>query len=136
MTKTNIYKPTVAEKKLLEVLINPEHLGKNVTELCNLANVSRNKYYDAMKKEAFQELIKSTTLELVKAKIGDVLNATYIYSLGEKGHQDRKLLLTMAGLYADKQETEISGGLNVNNPFADLTTEELRKLARSEKYDE
>ena len=136
MTKTNIYKPTVAEKKLLEVLINPEHLGKNVTELCNLANVSRNKYYDAMKKEAFQELIKSTTLELVKAKIGDVLNATYIYSLGEKGHQDRKLLLTMAGLYADKQETEISGGLNVNNPFAELTTEELRKLARSEKYDE
>lgn len=135
MTKTNIYKPTVAEKKLLEVLINPEHLGKNVTELCNLANVSRNKYYDAMKKEAFQELVKSTTLELVKAKIGDVLNATYIYSLGEKGHQDRKLLLTMAGLYADKQETEISGGLNVNNPFAELTTEELRKLARSGKND-
>lgn len=135
MTKTNIYKPTVAEKKLLEVLINPEHLGKNVTELCNLANVSRNKYYDAMKKEAFQELVKSTTLELVKAKIGDVLNATYIYSLGEKGHQDRKLLLTMAGLYADKQETEISGGLNVNNPFTELTTEELRKLARSGKND-
>ena len=135
MTKTNIYKPTVAEKKLLEVLINPEHLGKNVTELCNLADVSRNKYYDAMKKEAFQELVKSTTLELVKAKIGDVLNATYIYSLGEKGHQDRKMLLTMAGLYADKQETEISGGLNVNNPFAELTTEELRKLARSGKND-
>lgn len=136
MTKTNIYKPTVAEKKLLEVLINPEHLGKNVTELCNLADVSRNKYYDAMKKEAFQELVKSTTLELVKAKIGDVLNATYIYSLGEKGHQDRKMLLTMAGLYADKQETEISGGLNVNNPFTELTTEELRKLARSDKYDD
>lgn len=133
MTKTNIYKPTVAEKKLLEVLINPEHLGKNVTELCNLANVSRNKYYDAMKKEAFQEFVKSTTLELVKAKIGDVLNATYIYALGEKGHQDRKMLLTMAGIYADKQETEISGGLNVNNPFAELTTEELRKLARSGK---
>ncbi len=57
MTKTNIYEPTVAEKKLLEVLINPEHLGKNVTELCNLANVSRNKYYDAMKKTTIRDNI-------------------------------------------------------------------------------
>lgn len=134
MTKTSIYKPTVAEKKLLEVLINPEHLGKNVTELCNLANVSRNKYYDAMKKEAFQELVKSTTLELVKAKIGDVLNATYIYSLGEKGHQDRKLLLTMAGLYADKQETVLSGEVKTNaNPFDGIDTEVLEKLAENAK---
>ena len=38
--------------------------------------------------------------------------------------------------WRDRKETEISGGLNINNPFADLTTEELRKLARSEKYDE
>jgi hypothetical protein len=35
--------------------------------------------------------------------------------------------------WRDRKETEISGGLNVNNPFADLTTEELRKLARSGK---
>lgn len=134
MTKTSIYKPTVAEKKLLEVLINPEHLRKNVTELCNLADVSRNKYYDAMKKEAFQELVKSTTLELVKAKIGDVLNATYIYALGEKGHQDRKLLLTMAGLYADKQETVLSGEVKTStNPFDGIDTEVLEKLAENAK---
>lgn len=37
--------------------------------------------------------------------------------------------------WRDKKETELSGGVNVNNPFKDLTTEELRKLARSEKYD-
>ena len=37
--------------------------------------------------------------------------------------------------WRDRKETEISGGLNVNNPFADLTTEELRKLARSGKND-
>lgn len=38
--------------------------------------------------------------------------------------------------WRDRKETEISGGLNVNNPFAELTTEELRKLARSDKYDD
>lgn len=129
MTEKDKYKPTAAEKRLLEILINPEHLGKNVTELCNLAEVSRNKYYDAMKKKEFQSLVADTTQDLIKGKIGDVLNATYKYSLTAKGHQDRKVLLTMAGLYVDKKETEISGGLKVNNPFAGLTEEELRKLA-------
>lgn len=31
-------------------------------------------------------------------------------------------------MWRDKRETELSGGINVNNPFEDLTTEELRKL--------
>lgn len=31
-------------------------------------------------------------------------------------------------VWRDKRETELSGGLNVNNPFEGLTTEELRKL--------
>ncbi|HJA91314.1 MAG TPA: hypothetical protein H9948_11055 [Candidatus Jeotgalibaca merdavium] len=133
MTKNDIYKPTAAEKKLLEVLINPEHLGKNVTELCNLANVSRNKYYDAMKKQPFQELVKNTTLELVKGKIGDVLNATYKYALKEKGYQDRKVLLTMAGIYADKTESTVKADvINHHNPYDELTADELRKLINSE----
>lgn len=35
--------------------------------------------------------------------------------------------------WRDRKETEISGGLSVDNPFSELTTEELRKLARSDK---
>lgn len=37
--------------------------------------------------------------------------------------------------WRDKKETELSGGVNVNNPFDGLSTDELRKLARSEKYE-
>ncbi|MCO7128318.1 helix-turn-helix domain-containing protein [Sporolactobacillus shoreicorticis] len=37
--------------------------------------------------------------------------------------------------WRDKKETELSGGLDVNNPYAGLTTEELRKIARSEKHE-
>jgi len=133
MTKPNIYKPTTAEKKLLEVLINPEYVGSSVTDICNLAGVSRNKYYDAMAKDGFKKLVNDITLNLIKGKASDVLNATYKYALTEKGHQDRKLILTMAGLYTDKQETQIKGDVNIINPYYDLTTEELRALARSEK---
>lgn len=128
-TKENEYKPTAAEKKLLEVLINPDNLGKSVQELCSLAKIGKTKYYDAMGKSDFSALVNKTTMDLIKGKASDVLNASYKYALTEKGHQDRKMILTIAGLYVDKKETEISGGLEVNNPFAGLTEEELRKLA-------
>ena len=59
MTENDKYKPTPAEKKLLEVLLNAENVGKSVQELCNLAGVSRNKYYDAMKKQEFVDLVTS-----------------------------------------------------------------------------
>lgn len=129
MTEKDKYKPTAAEKRLLEILINPEHLGKNVTELCNLAEVSRNKYYDAMKKQEFVDLVNKTTMELIKGKAANVLNAAYNFALTEKGHQDRKMILTIAGIYAEKQETKITGDMKVSNPFANLSEEELRKLA-------
>ena len=34
--------------------------------------------------------------------------------------------------WRDKKETEVTGNLNVNNPFSDLSVEELRKLASRE----
>lgn len=33
--------------------------------------------------------------------------------------------------WRDKKETELSGGVNLNNPFSELTTEELRKALNS-----
>ena len=132
MSKSDKYKLTPAGKKLFQVLVNPEHLGKNVDELCKIADVSRDTYYRLHKEQGFVDLVSETSKEMVMAKMGDILNATYVYALGEKGHQDRKLLLTMAGLYADKQSIEHSGGMSVSNPFADLTTDELRKLAEGD----
>ena len=128
-TNDNIYRQTPAEKKLLEVLVSPENTGKSVQDLCNLANISRFKYYQAMKKPDFVKLLNDTTLELIKGKVSDVLNASYTFALTEKGFQDRKILLQMAGLLVEKTETTVNGNLNVNNPFQNLTEDELRKLA-------
>ena len=119
-TKDDKYKMTAAEKKLFEVLVNPEHTGKSVTKLCNLASISRNKYYDAMKKEPFVQLVNRTTMELIKGKASDVLNATYKFALQEKGHQDRKMLLTIAGIYAEKQEVEHSGVVNLSKSAKEI----------------
>ncbi len=128
-TKPNEYRPTKAEKKLLETLVNPDNIGLNVEDLCAVAKISKNTYYVAMKKPEFVKLVNETTLELVKGKVSDVLNASYLYALTEKGFQDRKILLQMAGLLVEKSETTVKGNLNINNPYEGLTEEELRKLA-------
>ncbi|MBC9722231.1 MAG: hypothetical protein H9W82_13310 [Lactobacillus sp.] len=114
MTENDVYEPTPAEKRLLDVLLDVENVGKTVKELCNLAEISRNKYYESMKKEEFVELVNGISMSLIKGKASAVLNATFKYALEEKGHQDRKMILTMAGLYTDKQQTEISGQLKMD----------------------
>lgn len=129
VTKPNEYRPTKAEKRLLEALVNPENMRINVEDLCAVAKISKNTYYAAMKKPGFVKLVNETTLELVKGKVSDVLNASYRYALTDKGFQDRKILLQMAGLLVEKSETTVNGNLNINNPYEGLTEEELRKLA-------
>ena len=129
-TKANRYKPTAAEKKLLEVLINPDNLGKPVQELCSLAKIGRTKYYDAMSKDGFVDLVNETTMDLIKGKASDVLNATYKYALTEKGHQDRKMILTIAGIYADKQELKHSGGVDIRKQYEKMSDEELEELVK------
>lgn len=129
VTKLNEYRPTKAEKRLLEALVNPDNMRINVEDLCAVAKISKNTYYTAMKKPGFVKLVNETTLELVKGKVSDVLNASYRYALTEKGFQDRKILLQMAGLLVEKSETTVNGNLNINNPYEGLTEEELRKLA-------
>lgn len=119
MTKSDIYTMTAAGKKLFQVLIDPQHLGKNVDELCRIADVSRDTYYRLMKDDRFTQEVTNTSKQLVMAKIGDVINATYENAIGERGHQDRKMLLTMAGLYTDKQEIDSKGELGIKVIWAD-----------------
>lgn len=129
-TKENEYKPTAAEKKLLEVLINPDNLGKSVQELCSLAKIGKTKYYDAMGKSDFSALVNKTTMDLIKGKASDVLNASYKYALTEKGHQDRKMILTIAGIYTDKQDIKHSGGVDIRKQYGEMSDEELEELVK------
>ena len=115
MTKSDKWRMSTAGEKLFKVLIDPQYLGKNVDELCQIADVSRDTYYRLMKDDNFTHEVTETSRKLVMAKIGDVINATYDNAIGERGHQDRKLLLTMAGLYTDKQETNVTGSLDISN---------------------
>jgi exosome complex RNA-binding protein Rrp4 len=104
-TKVDVYNPTTAELKLLEILCNPEYATKNVTEICSAADVVRDVYYDAFKKDGFKLLIKQTSLDLVKSRLVQVVNATIDYAINNsRCATDRKTILQMADMVTDKLE--------------------------------
>lgn len=106
----NKYIPTASEEKLLEVLANPEHFGKNVTERCRIAGLSRTVYYDAMQKQGFIDYYNKLMLDLVRGSVGDIIAATIKFGTKEKANSaDRKMLLEMAGTYAPKLISELTG---------------------------
>jgi len=104
------YKPTTNERKLIEALCNPENRKLNVTELCKVVGISREAYYRMFRKPQFVEYYKRVQFEAVKQSAAKVLAATIEYAINEpKCHQDRKMILEMAGLYTEKVKQEITG---------------------------
>ncbi len=63
------YKPTRAEKSLLEVLLNPDCRFWTVTKKCEMAKISRKQYYNIFKKPEFakyhHKIAKDFTVQFV-----------------------------------------------------------------------
>lgn len=105
------YQVTVMEAKLLEVLLNPEHANKTVTDICKIAGCTRTTYYAAMNKPEFVDIYEAKTKDLVKQAIAPVVN-TFIKKALEGSYPHGKVVLEMAGLYSEKSQLEISGDFN------------------------
>lgn len=104
--ETKIFTPSATERKLLDVLLNPEHRLKSVTEICELAGTSRKAYYRAFEREDFAEYYREECEELVKRAIGPVVNACVAAACrGSAPHA--KMVLGMAGMYSEKQDVRI-----------------------------
>lgn len=117
------YEPTVKEAAILEILLNPEHRMKSITDICKLAGCSRNVYYEAFSKPDFRALYESKVKDLVKQSIGPILN-TFVKEALRGNFQHGKVLLEMAGLYNEKATVDVavSGDINLNN----MTRTEMR----------
>jgi len=100
LTDNDEYSPTPAELRILEVSLNPEHAGKNITERCQLADVSRETWYKSFRKPEFNELVSKTCLDLVRDGLGDALAALKKSAANPspKANPDRRLLFELAGV--------------------------------------
>lgn len=118
------YELTEKEKNLLEVMLNPEHRMKSITDICKLAKCTRPVYYEAFSKNGFVDLYKRRSQDLVKQSIGPVLN-TFIREAQRGSFQHGKVLLEMSGVYSDK--LELSGGLDIHAGKLDSILEQLNE---------
>lgn len=134
---SDISKLTEAELRILEVSLNPALVSKNVKEKCKIAEVSRDSWYRAFKNPEFVRCLNDGCLDMLKSRVSELVNATYKYAVkNPKNSQDRKVLLTMAGLYKEKTELSTDDkGLNVNNhvDFSNLSTDDIKELLKSEE---
>ena len=115
-TVTNKYEPTPCEEKLLQVLANPENIGKNVTDICQIAGISRDVYYKAYKKEGFVEYQQEMCRDLVKQSLLPVVNAFTKEAL-KGSYNHGKIILEMANLYTERKEVraEVKSEVKASN---------------------
>lgn len=78
-------------------------------------------YSEVTRERVFDENTGKFKLEITKSVTKEALPDTTAQIFWLKNRKPAE--------WRDKQSIEHSGGMTVNNPFADLTTEELRKLA-------
>ena len=114
------YKLTAAEERLIKVLVDQAHFGKSVTEKCQVAEISRETYYKTMQKQEFCDLYNETIKAGLKSSVGEIIKATHEFGTRFPGnHQDRKILLEMAGAYTEKQEIKHLGGMVIDIRLTD-----------------
>lgn len=109
-TKVDEYKPTAKEKKLIDTLCDPANRYKNITELCQVAGISREAYYKMFRKPQFVAYYKKVQFEAVKSSVAKVLAASIEFAISDpKCFQDRKMLLEMGEMYTEKIRQEHTG---------------------------
>lgn len=129
------FKPTKAEAKLLEVMLNPAYRLKSISEVCEIAGISRRQYYNIFAKPEFVDHYKQESKSLASKHIGQVLNA-FVKEASRGSFQHGKVLLEMAGVYQETTRKEVTGAggnpiennVNIVSRTAGMTKEERQAL--------
>ncbi len=104
--------------------------GFNITEACDYAEICRDTYYAKLKesKEFSDRMERAKTNLQRRAKI----NLADAIEKGDIDESKYYLERKCKDEFSPKQEIEHSGTMDINNPMANLTTDELRKLIGNE----
>lgn len=105
------YAPTRAARSLAVAMLDPKSVKMTVAELAKAAGISDRQYYRLMNNPEFKAWVNEERRLAVFRHVDAVITAavTTAAKEGREGHQDRKMLLEMAGLYQSKQSMEVGG---------------------------
>lgn len=122
------YIPTTAEKKLLEVLMEPENYTIPISKLCEKAGIGRNTYYHMCKKPEFIKKRNEILDNIFKSFVPEVKKAAVKYAINNaKNFQDRKMILEMTGEYKPSQD------INLNSVSDSEIEKELKEFDKNIK---
>lgn len=126
MTKVGEYSLTAPEQRLMEILLDPQSIGLSVTKICERADISRQAYYQIIKRDEFKQALNRTIIDLLGERIAGVLNASIKVALKDdpRGFNDRKMLLQMAGLLNSE---DAGTKVNVNIIGQNMTSEQRKE---------
>ena len=94
-----IYMITKDQLKLLDIYVDPEYFNKPVIKQCQMAGITTMAYYEALTNPDFTSLVTAISASIVKSKTPQVVESAFQYAQTARGGADRKMLLTIAGLY-------------------------------------
>ena len=103
--------PTRAERSIMAVLSNPECFNWTNEAIIEAAEVARSTFYKITADPWFIQYQRDTVLQIVRNSVGAITSAAIATAAmtGRDGHADRKMILQMGGLHADKSSQEVSG---------------------------
>jgi len=113
LQKATSYIPTACEKKIVDALLDPANRYKTVTDLCKIAGVSRDIYYDCFKKTDFQEYYKYISIMMVKQAVAPMIN-TFVKEGLRGSYQHGKAILEMADVYHEGGLVQTQGASTIN----------------------
>ncbi|MDP4120867.1 MAG: hypothetical protein Q8876_07435 [Bacillota bacterium] len=119
-------RPEKITDDIVRKLENAFARGFNVSEACDDAEISRDTYYKKIKKsKSFSDKMERAQTNLVRQAKINLAEAIKGGDLAEsKYYLERKC----KDEFSTRRELQVGGEMNVNNPFAGLTSDELRKL--------
>lgn len=110
-----IKSPEQMKKILNEYFEKTEEDKITITGICLALDIDKNNFYDYEKREGYSEIVKRARL---------IVENSYEISLRKNGRTGDIFALKNFG-WVDKQEVDSS--VNINNPFANMSTDELRE---------
>jgi len=131
MEKANEFENmTPSEIRLVEVLLNPENIGLTVVEKCKKADISPMHYYRMMKNSEYVKKVHELTLNMIKGRIADVIQASLECALNDKykGFADRKMLLEMSGMYRQSSDLNINNNLSISASISRIPQQDLQVM--------
>lgn len=124
-TKSNKLEYTGKKAKLAEMLTNPEFSG-SVTDVCREVGVARSTFYKWMDDKNYLDYLQRLIDKYTDSELSAVWKAL-IVECKTGNVQAIKLYFELKGKYA----AVVQNNIKMENPFAGLSTNDLKKLIDS-----